>query len=79
MDNKLTHKEMLCATMFKMFKDNYLPNLDMEDFIVMWRALAEQWNCDTMDDDWEEFTEEINCVASNREQIFNEIFDKHFL
>ena len=79
MDNKLTHKEMLRATMYKMFKDNYLPNLDMEDFIVMWRALAEQWNCDTMDDDWEEFTEEINCVASNREQIFNEIFDKHFL
>jgi len=79
MDNKLTHKEMLRTTMFKMFKDNYLPNLDMEDFIVMWRALAEQWNCDTMDDDWEEFTEEINSVASNREQYFNEIFDKHFL
>ncbi len=79
MDNKLTHKEMLRATMFKMFKDNYLPNLDMEDFIVMWRALAEQWNCDTMDDDWEEFTEEINSVASNREQYFNEVFDKHFL
>ena len=78
MDNKLTHKEMLRETMYKMFKDNYLPNLDMEDFIVMWRALAEQWNCDTMDDDWEEFTEEINCVASNREQIFTEIFDKHF-
>jgi hypothetical protein len=79
MDNKLTHKEMLRGTMYKMFKDNYLPNLDMEDFIVMWRALAEQWNCDTMDDDWEEFTEEINSVASNREQYFNEIFDKHFL
>ena len=79
MDNKVTHKEMLRETMFKMFKDNYLPNLDMEDFIVMWRALAEQWNCDTMDDDWEEFTEEINSVASNREQYFNEIFDKHFL
>lgn len=78
MDNKLTHKEMLRETMYKMFKDNYLPNLDMEDFIVMWRALAEQWNCDTMDDDWEEFTEEINCVASNREQIFTEIFEKHF-
>ena len=79
MDNKITHKEMLRTTMYKMFKDNYLPNLDMEDFIVMWRALAEQWNCDTMDDDWEEFTEEINSVASNREQYFNEIFDKHFL
>jgi hypothetical protein len=79
MDNKLTHKEMLRETMYKMIKDNYLTHLDMEDFIVMWRALSEQWNCDTMDDDWEEFTEEINCVASNREQIFNEIFDKHFL
>ena len=79
MDKKLSKHQMLRETMYKMFKDNYLPNLDMEDFIVMWRALAEQWNCDTMDDDWEEFTEEINCVASNRVQIFNEIFDKHFL
>ena len=79
MDNKLTHKEMLRETMYKMFKDNYLPNLDMEDFIVMWRALAEPWNCDTMDDDWEECTEEINSVASNREQYFNEVFDKHFI
>jgi len=78
MDNKLTHREMLRATMYKMFKDNNLPNLDMEDFIVMWRALAEQWNCDTMDDDWDEFAEEINCVASNRENYFNEIFEKHF-
>jgi hypothetical protein len=50
----------------------------MEDFIVMWRALAEKWDCDTMDDDWAEFTEEINCIASNRENYFNEIFEKHF-
>jgi hypothetical protein len=79
MDNKLTHKEMLRATMFKMFKDNYLPNLDMEDFIVMWKALADQWSIYKNDDYWEEFAEEINSVASNREQIFNEVFDKHFL
>jgi hypothetical protein len=50
----------------------------MEDFIVMWRALAEKWDCDTMDEDWEEFTEEINCIASNRENYFIEVFEKHF-
>jgi hypothetical protein len=79
MDNKLTHKEMLRETMYKMFKDNYLPNLDMEDFIVMWQSLADQWSIYISDAQWGEFIEEINCVASNREQIFNEIFDKHFL
>jgi hypothetical protein len=79
MENKIkTAKTLLCKTMFKMFKDDYLPHLDMEDYIVMWRALAEKWDCDTMDEDWEEFTEEINCVASNRENYFNEIFEKHF-
>ena len=26
-----------------------------------------------------EFIEEINCVASNRQAIFNEIFDKYFI
>jgi hypothetical protein len=51
----------------------------MEDFIVMWKALADQWSIYKNDDYWEEFAEEINSVASNREQIFNEVFDKHFL
>lgn len=79
MDNKLTHKEMLRTTMYKMFKDNYLPNLDMEDYIYMWQSLAERWGIIKLDDDWNEFAEEINSVASNREQYFNEVFDKHFL
>ena len=63
MDQKLTPKEMLCETMYVMFKDNHLKYLDMEDFIVMWQTLAKKWDCDTMDDDWEEFAEEINSVA----------------
>jgi len=44
----------------------------------MWKALAEKWDCDITTDGWEEFTEEVNCVASNREKYFNEIFEKHF-
>jgi hypothetical protein len=73
-----TAKKLLCETMFKMFKDDYLPNLDMEDYIVMWQSLADQWNIYISDAQWEEFTEEINCVATNRENYFNEIFEKHF-
>jgi hypothetical protein len=79
MENEIkTAKNFLCETMYKMFKDDNLPNLDMDDFIVMWRALAEKWDCDITTDGWEEFTEEVNCVASNREKYFNEIFEKHF-
>ena len=29
-------------------------------------------------EEWNDFAEEINCVASNRQNYFNEIFDKHF-
>jgi hypothetical protein len=78
MDNKLTAKEMLCQTMYVMFKDNHLPYLDMEDFIVMWHALADQWDIRIDDDQWEEFTEEINSVASNRIGVFEPIFNKYF-
>lgn len=78
MDNKLTAKEMLCQTMYVMFKDNHLPYLDMEDFIAMWQALAEQWGIYIDDEQWEEFTEEINSVASNRLGVFEPIFNKHF-
>lgn len=78
MDNKLTAKEMLCQTMYVMFKDNHLPYLDMEDFIAMWQALADQWGIYIDDERWEEFTEEINSVASNRIGVFEPIFNKYF-
>jgi hypothetical protein len=73
-----TTKILLCETFFKMFKSESLPNLDMEDFIAMWQALADKWGVNKTDKEWDEFAEEINCVASNRENYFNEIFDKHF-
>ena len=69
---------MLRETMYVMFKDNHLPYLDMEDFIVMWQSLADKWDIRIDDDQWEEFTEEINSVASNRQNVFNTIFDKYF-
>jgi len=78
MDKNLTAREMLCQTMYVMFKDNHLPYLDMEDFVVMWKALADQWQIYIDDEQWEEFTEEINSVASNRIGVFEPIFNKYF-
>jgi hypothetical protein len=79
MDKKITKHDMLRETMYVMFKDNHLPYLDMEDFLVMWQSLAEQWDIRIDDEQWEEFAEEINSMASNRQNIFNEVFDKYFL
>jgi ABC-type multidrug transport system ATPase subunit len=79
MDKKITKHDMLRETMYVMFKDNHLPYLDMEDFLIMWQSLAEQWNIRIEDDQWEEFIEEVNSVASNRQNVFNEIFDKYFI
>jgi DNA-binding MltR family transcriptional regulator len=79
MDKKLSKHQMLRETMYVMFKDNHLPYLDMEDFMVMWQSVADRWDIRIADDQWEEFIEEINCVASNRQNIFNEIFDKYFI
>jgi hypothetical protein len=79
MENQIkTAKNLLCETMFKMFKNDALPNLDMEDFLAMWQTLANRWGIIKLDEDWDEFAEEINCIASNRENYFNEIFEKHF-
>jgi hypothetical protein len=60
-----------------MFKNNLL-YLDMEDYIVMWEALAMKWDIRIDDDLWEEFTEEINSEASTKQSVFNRIFDKYF-
>lgn len=78
MDNKLTPTQMLCSTMYVMFKDNHFPYLDMQDLIIMWQALADKWGIYLDDDQWEEFTEEINSVAANRITVFEPIFDKYF-
>jgi hypothetical protein len=79
MDKKISKHKMLRETMYVMFKDNHLPYLDMEDFLIMWQSLADQWNIRIEDDQWEEFIEEVNSVASNRQNVFNEIFDKYFI
>jgi len=78
MDKKITKHDMLRETMYVMFKDNHLPYLDMEDFLVMWQSLAEQWDIRIDDEQWEEFAEEINSMASNRQSVFNEVFNKYF-
>lgn len=69
---------MLRDTMYRMFKNNTLPYLDMEDFILMWETLADSWNVRIIDNNWEDFADEINSLASDREAVFNEIFDKYF-
>ena len=79
MDKKISKTQMLRDTMYVMFKDNHLPYLDMEDFLIMWQSLADQWNIRIEDDQCEEFIEEVNSVASNRQNVFNEIFDKYFI
>ena len=79
MDKNINAREMLCQTMYAMFKDDYLPYLDMEDFLTMWQSLAYQWKINIEDDQWEEFSEEINSMASNKQSVFNSVFDKYFL
>jgi hypothetical protein len=76
--SEITKTRMLRDTMYRMFKNDTLPYLDMEDFIIMWETLADSWNVRMIDNNWEEFAEEINSQASNRESVFNEIFDKYF-
>ena len=77
-EKQLTHRRMLRDTMYRMFKGNTLPYLDMEDFILMWETLADSWNVRILDNNWDDFAEEINSNASDREAVFNEIFDKYF-
>ena len=76
--SEITKTRMLRDTMYRMFKNDTLPYLDMEDFLIMWETLADSWNVRMIDNNWEEFAEEINSQASNRESVFNEIFDKYF-
>lgn len=75
---EISKTRMLRDTMYRMFKNNTLPYLDMEDFLLMWETLADSWNIRPIDNNWEDFGEEINSMASDREAVFNEVFNKYF-
>jgi len=74
----MTKKEMLRDNMYRMYKGDTIPFADMDDFVTMWKALADKWEIYLTDEDWDLFAEEVNSEASNRQNVFNEIFDKHF-
>lgn len=75
---EISKTRMLRDTMYRMFKNNTLPYLDMEDFLLMWETLADSWDIRPIDNNWEDFGEEINSMASDREAVFNEVFNKYF-
>ena len=69
-------REMLCETMYKMYKDDYLQYLDMEDYIVMWQSLCDRWEIRIDDNQWKEFAEEVNSMASDKQSVFKLVFEK---
>lgn len=71
--------EKLRNLMYAMFLDGCLPDLDMEDFQVMWEAIMLRWQIKIDYEDWEAFIIDINFKSSDNKEKFNEVFDKHFL
>lgn len=77
-EKKLTKKELLMEVMYNMFLEGTLPDLDMEDYAVMWLALMECWHIEMPDEQFEAFLDAINCVASNRYTYFKEVYARFF-
>lgn len=71
-------KELLKDVMYNMFLDGVLPELDMEDYIIMWKALIEHWNIDIDDLTLEKFFDDINCKSSNKYDWFTNTFNNYF-
>lgn len=69
--------EKLKDVMYNMFLDGAFPELDMDEYKVMWEALMEQWEI-PVPKKWDEFLEEVNCKASNKYDYFTKIFDQYF-
>lgn len=69
---------LLRNVMYTMFKTGNLPDIDMEDFEVMWKALIDRWNIKISDEMWENFIDEVNCTASDNEEWFTKTFNNYF-
>jgi len=64
-------------TMSDMFLDGNFIFLELDDYQVMWEALMLKWEIEKPEN-WEEFLDEINCLASNKYEWFTETFIKYF-
>lgn len=71
-------KDRLCDVMYNMFLKDTLPDLDMEDFQVMWEALMNKWDIKIGEESWNSFIKEINCTASDRYSWFKQTFNRYF-
>lgn len=70
--------ELLCQVMYEMYRTGNLPNLDMEDFMVMWKALMDHWGIKMSNDIWEMFIEDVNCLKSDDKEWFTKLFNQYF-
>lgn len=74
----MTKLERLKDTMYSMFREEALPELDMEDFIVMWESIMDKWDI-KKPDSWELFLDELNQLKSDDYRWFNNLFNIHFV
>jgi len=73
-----TKLELFKNVMYYMFKEETLPELDMDDFVCMWKALMEKWEIKMEEEKWERFLDDINVVKSENYIWFNNTFNKYF-
>lgn len=72
-------KDLLFEVMYDMFKEGNLPELDMDDFSVMWKSLIDYWDLDILEEEVDCFVEEINCKKSEDKDWFRQVFNKYFI
>jgi hypothetical protein len=76
---KYTDKlELLKDVMYNMFLEGVLPDLDMTDFFVMWKALILQWDIKIDDNVFDAFIDDINTTSSDRYDYFTNVFNIYF-
>lgn len=73
-----TKLELFKNVMYYMYKEGTLPELDQNDFFVMWEALKDYWEIDISELKFEMFVDEINCKKSDDYIWFSEKFNKYF-
>lgn len=74
----ITKLELFKNVMYYMFKEETLPELDMNDFSVMWESLKDYWDIHISELRFEMFIDSINCKKSDDYQWFSNKFNEFF-
>lgn len=74
----VTNLELFKHVMYYMFKKDNMPELNLLELGIMWKALAKEWDIYIPEEKWDDFLTKLDNEVYNNYINFTSIFNNYF-